>query len=68
MGWLIEPWAAGRIFQYNATGLCCLSDRLGAAITAVADAVGMEGLSAAVLSEAGSAAEPYDCASEPHSK
>ncbi len=44
------------------------SDRSGAAIVAVADVVGMEGLSAAVLSEAGPAAEPSDCASEPHNK
>ena len=38
------------------------------AIVAVADVVGMEGLSATVLSEAGSAPEPSDCASEPHNK
>ena len=49
--------------------LCgCLPDRLGAAIVAVADVVGMEELSATVLSEAGSAPELSDCASEPHNK
>ena len=48
--------------------MCCLPDRLGAAIVAIADAVGMEGLSAALLSEAGSVAEPSDFASESDNK
>ena len=48
--------------------MCYLPDRLGAAIVAVADVLGMEGPSATVLSEAGSAAELSDCASEPHNK
>ena len=41
------------------------SCREGDLIIAIADVVG---LFAAVLSEAGPAAEPYDCASEPHKK
>ncbi len=60
--------AAGPAFQYSAAGLCCLPDRLGADILAVADVVGIEGLSATGLSEIGSAAETSDCASEPHNK
>ena len=48
----------GKQTPQGAAGLCCLSDRLGAAIVAVADGDGME--SAEVLSEAGSAAEPSD--------
>jgi len=48
--------------------LYCLPDRLGATIVAVADVLGMEGPSATVLSEAGSARELSDCASEAHNK
>ncbi len=48
--------------------MCCLSDRLGAAVVAVADVVGMEGLSATVLSVAGAAPELSDRASEPYNK
>ncbi len=40
-------------FQYSAAGLCCLRDRLGTAIVAVADVAGMEGLFATVLFETG---------------
>ncbi len=59
------PGAAGGTSQYSAAGLCCLPVRLGAAVVVVADAVSTEGLLAEVLSEAGSAAELSDCASEP---
>jgi len=48
--------------------LCCLPDRLEAAVVAVADVVGMEGLSATVLSVAGAAPELSDRASEPYNK
>jgi len=67
-GSLSPPGAAGGTFQYSAAGLCCLLVPLGAAIVAVANAAGMEGLFPAVLSEAGPAAEPSDRASEPHNK
>ncbi len=48
--------------------MCCLPDRLEAAIVAVADVVGMEGLSATELSVAGAAPELSDCASEPYNE
>ena len=49
---MTPPGAAGGTVQYSAAGLCCLPDRLEAAVVAVADVVGMEGLSATVLSVA----------------
>ena len=45
--------------KYSAAGLCCLP-----VIVAVAAVVGKEGLSTALVSEAGPAAEPSDCASD----
>ena len=65
-GSLSPPGAAGATFQYSAASLCCLPDRLGAVMIPVADVLGMEGPSAKVLFEAGSAPELSDCASEPH--
>jgi len=65
---LSPPRAAGGTFQYSVAGLCCLLDRLGAAVVAAADVVGMEGLSATVLSVAGAAPELSDCAPEPYNK
>ena len=55
----LSPWAGGGTFQYRAPGLCCLLDRLGVAVVAVA-VVCMEGLPATVLSEAGSALRLFD--------
>ena len=67
-GSLSPPRGCWGTFQLSAAGLCCLPDSLAAAILAVADVVGMEGLSATALSEARSAPEPSDCASEPHKR
>ena len=65
MGSVIPMTTTAVPFCYS---LCCLSDRLGAAVVAVADVVGMEGLSATVLSVAGAAPELSDRASEPYNK
>jgi len=65
---LTPPGAAGGTFQYSAAGLCCLPDSLGAAIVAVADVFGMEGLSATALSVAKGAPKLSDCVSEPYNK
>jgi len=65
MGSVIPMTTTAVPFCYS---LCCLSDRLGPAVVAVADVVGMEGLSATVLSVAGAAPELSDRASEPYNK
>ncbi len=77
LGWLIEPpqGLQGALFStLRLVCVACLSVwglpacPSGGCQVAVAAVVGMEGLSAAMLPVAGPAAEPSDCASNPHNK